>query len=370
MKYLWIFAVLLLAACQPAAQTGTNETNTSGMEAEPLQPGSVELEGRMVEYYDGVEGYYVGSGNQPGVILIHEWWGLNTNMKQTADKLAAEGYNVLAVDLYNGEVATNQSQAQALRLAVDNEEAIANMEAAMEYLEDQGSHKIASWGYCFGGGQSANLAASGAPVDATVIYYGSVPQTQEAADQVRAPVFMVFGTEDTSTTVESAQNFQGILLSRDTPAELEIYEGVGHAFANPSNAGHDPEKTRDAWEKTIAFLDENLKGDAAPMLTGNVVEGEPDVTFDLTGENFRFMMDGDVNPTLRVKQGDHVRINLENTQGFHDWVLDEFDAATAQVWAPNATSVDFIADEAGTFEYYCSVGRHRENGMRGAFVVE
>jgi len=87
--------------------------------------------------------------------------------------------------------------------------------------------------------------------------------------------------------------------------------------------------------------------------------------FEVRGKNFEF----DV-PEIRVKQGDTVTINFESTDGFHDWVIDEFNARTQQVRPGTATSVTFVADKAGTFEYYCSVGSHRANGMSGALIVE
>jgi plastocyanin len=73
---------------------------------------------------------------------------------------------------------------------------------------------------------------------------------------------------------------------------------------------------------------------------------------------------------LRVNQGDTVTINLTNSGGFHDWVVDEFGAATEKISAGDTTSVTFVADQAGTFEYYCSVGNHRAQGMVGTLIVE
>ncbi len=110
---------------------------------------------------------------------------------------------------------------------------------------------------------------------------------------------------------------------------------------------------------------DNPDGEAIP------ITDDVDVTFVLTGQNFKFMMNGDDNPTLRVKQGDKVRIEFTSSSGFHDWVLDEFDAATSQVSdTQGMTSVEFIADQKGSYEYYCSVGEHRANGMEGMFIVE
>ncbi len=92
--------------------------------------------------------------------------------------------------------------------------------------------------------------------------------------------------------------------------------------------------------------------------------------FDLEGYNYRFEMDGVEAPELGVKQGDRVRIVLTSADGFHDWVIDEFNAATDRVSTGQTASVEFVADKKGTFEYYCSVGNHRANGMYGTFVVE
>ncbi|MFH1978731.1 MAG: hypothetical protein ABIJ92_05380 [Candidatus Aenigmatarchaeota archaeon] len=97
--------------------------------------------------------------------------------------------------------------------------------------------------------------------------------------------------------------------------------------------------------------------------------GEPDVTFILRGEDFKFLLDGEEAPDLTVNEGDTVRIEFTSTQGFHDWVVDEFDAATERVQTDVSTFVEFVADQKGTFEYYCSVGSHRANGMKGNLIV-
>ncbi|HIH12080.1 TPA: hypothetical protein HA241_07870 [Candidatus Woesearchaeota archaeon] len=93
-------------------------------------------------------------------------------------------------------------------------------------------------------------------------------------------------------------------------------------------------------------------------------------TFVLTGENFKFIMEGEDNSVLRVKQGDRVRIEFTSTSGFHDWVVDEFGARTEKVKTGLSSSIEFVADKKGTFEYYCSVGAHRAEGMKGNLIVE
>jgi len=100
-------------------------------------------------------------------------------------------------------------------------------------------------------------------------------------------------------------------------------------------------------------------------------ELEADVTIVMTGENFKFAVDGEDNPDITVSVGDVVTVEFSSAQGFHDFVVDELDAATAQVRETDGmTSVTFTATEAGSFEYYCSVGSHREQGMVGNFIVE
>lgn len=87
--------------------------------------------------------------------------------------------------------------------------------------------------------------------------------------------------------------------------------------------------------------------------------------FAVAGVNFKFDVE-----EIRVKKGDTVTINFMSTDGFHDWVVDEFDARTKQVRPGTPTSITFVADKAGTFEYYCSVGQHRAHGMIGKLIVE
>ncbi|MBS3081526.1 cupredoxin domain-containing protein [Candidatus Pacearchaeota archaeon] len=94
-------------------------------------------------------------------------------------------------------------------------------------------------------------------------------------------------------------------------------------------------------------------------------------TFTLTGENFKFVLDDVSNPDIEVNKGDLVKIEFKSTKGLHDWIVDEFNVSTSQVKETNETTfVEFVADKTGTFEYYCSVGQHRANGMKGKLIVK
>lgn len=215
------------------------------------------------EYRPGAVGFYArpaAEGTYPGVVMIHEWWGLNDHIKDMASKLAAEGYQVLAVDLF-GRVAATPEEARALTQAVIPEKAVENLRAAAAFLRARGAAKVASLGWCFGGGQSLRLALSGEPLDATVIYYGQLVTDREALKAINWPVLGIFGSEDQSIKPETVREFDGALDALGVDNEVYVYPGVGHAFANPSNPNHAPAAALDAWMKTVDFLASRLKGE-------------------------------------------------------------------------------------------------------------
>ena len=199
--------------------------------------------------------------------MIHEWWGLNENIKNMAETLAKEGYVVLAVDLYNGQVANTTDSAQNLvsKVRENPSESINNLQHAVRYLaslENVNSSKIASLGWCFGGGQSLQLALNTEPeypLAATIIYYGNLVSDQESISKIKWPVLGIFGDQDKSISVESVKQFEEALNANGITKEIYIYKGVGHAFANPSGDNYAPQETQDAWEKTVSFLKKYLK---------------------------------------------------------------------------------------------------------------
>jgi carboxymethylenebutenolidase len=222
-----------------------------------------QITSQDVSYYEGVTGYFVrpqAAGDYPGVVMIHENRGLRPEIKTAAENLAKEGYMVLAVDLFNGKVLESQDEARAVTSQFNNATGTANMRAAAQYLRGQGAKRIASWGWCFGGRQSVNLAVSGEPLDATVVYYGGgMATTTSQLAPIRWPVMGVFGDKDQAIPVDTVRTFEKSLNTLGIENEIYIYPGVGHAFANPSNPNHAPEETADAWQKTVAFLDKHLK---------------------------------------------------------------------------------------------------------------
>lgn len=245
-------------------------TNVSKLGASAAVDNSVKLQNKTVEYYQDSPGYLVYpvssndtlSNKLPAVVMIHEWWGLNENIKNMANILAKQGFVVLAADLYKGEVADNPQRAMELVQSVRNNQnnSIDNLQSAVKYLgslPNVDSSKIASMGWCFGGGQSLQLALNSEehPLVATIIYYGTPLVTDEASlSKIKWPVLGIFGDKDQAIPIQEVNLFRTSLDQSGITNEIHIYKGVGHAFANPSGDNYAPKETEDAWQKTLSFL--------------------------------------------------------------------------------------------------------------------
>lgn len=201
-------------------------------------------------------------GPLPGIIVIHEWWGLNDNIRAMTRRLAGEGYEALAVDLYGGTHADNPDAAMKLVNGVMQNPAAAkdNLRHAAAWLEGKRVKKLGVIGWCFGGGWSLGTTLlMPDKIDATVIYYGHLETDPAKLATIRHPVLGSFGAEDKSIPPDSIRAFESALKKQGTPVEIKIYDGAGHAFANPSGGSYRPDAAGDAWQRTTAFLARNLK---------------------------------------------------------------------------------------------------------------
>ncbi len=228
------------------ATISANDTNISS-----ATTSTEGLQIKKVTYFDNVSGYLVypaaanttGNNKLSAIIMIHN-------------------YAVLGIDLFKGKLTKDPKQAmQQVKSVTDMPgEAISNMQAAVKYLSSLpfvDSSKIVSMGWCFGGGQSLQLALHSEqhPLAATILYYGTplVTDKQEVS-KIKWPVLGIFGDKDQAIPLPEIQKFKAALDADGIPNEIHIYKGVGHAFANPSGANYAPKETADAWQKTLAFL--------------------------------------------------------------------------------------------------------------------
>jgi len=266
------------------AKEHAEDTNTPSGAAALGEVPAMPVLSEIVQYgmVDGapVTGYLAypesAHGGLPGVMMFPEWWGLNDNIKAMADKLAGQGYVVLALDVYGGQVADTPQRARELaRAAMADAEALnANIRQGWKFMtEEIGALSVASLGWCLGGTLSFNTALLYPDrLAGAVIYYGHVENaSRDQLATLAMPVLGLFGAEDSGIPVDGVRNFEQMLNELGKDAEIVVYENAGHAFANPTGQNFRPEAAEDAWRRTLAFLDRTLNA----AVNRNVLEQEP-----------------------------------------------------------------------------------------------
>ena len=207
------------------------------------------------------------------IIVIHEWWGLNEWVKEQAEKLAENGYVTLAVDLYQGKVTADPSEARKLKRRLRQEHAIGDLKAAFDYLADRSDvdpKHIGSLGWSMGGGLAVQLAIHEPRLAACVVNYGPLPTNTRDIQKIDVPMLGIFGALDRGIPADKVRAFEECMKVAGKRVDIEIYSGAGHAFENPSNRGHRPEAAADAWSRTLEFFKQakqsSVKSPASPGL--------------------------------------------------------------------------------------------------------
>ncbi|HKN59830.1 MAG TPA: dienelactone hydrolase family protein [Candidatus Acidoferrales bacterium] len=202
-------------------------------------------------------------GRYPGLIVVHEWWGLNDWVKEQTVKLASQGFVALAVDLYRGKVAADASEAHELSRGLPDDRAIVDLMAGIVYLttrNDVEHGRIGAIGWCMGGGYAVQLAMHVPRLGACVVNYGALPTDPNDLQNIGAPFLGNFGADDRGITPTDVQAFQKSMETLDRKVDIKIYDGAGHAFENPNNKdGYRPQAAEDAWNRTVAFLNKYLR---------------------------------------------------------------------------------------------------------------
>ena len=233
-----------------------------------LPPAPFELKdakGNMIEYKtpDGktAKAYFVKSDKQTNKVLFvfHEWWGLNDYIKQEADKYAGElgDVNVYALDLYDGDVATEVPQAQKYMGQLQEDRGKAIIKGAITLVGP--AAKITSLGWCMGGAWSLQAAIlEGKQAVGCVMYYG-MPETDLAKlKSLNSDVIGFFGLQDNHISPAVVKQFQADMSKAGKKLEVHNYDAV-HAFANPSNPKYNKEYAADAHAKALEYLKTRLK---------------------------------------------------------------------------------------------------------------
>ncbi len=219
-----------------------------------------------------VYGYFVAPSDMfeplPAIIMIHEWWGLTDEMRARADRLAAEGYIVLAIDLFGGQTASDPTAARKLMLSVveDPRSANENIRGAFEFVsETAGAPRVGAIGWRFGGTWALNTALLfPGKLDASVIYYAQVTSDEEKLRSVTTPILGLFAADDISIRTDSVEAFKAALEALQVDHDIQVYAGVGQRFASESAKTYDARAASDAWNRTLDFFNRHLAGDGIP----------------------------------------------------------------------------------------------------------
>ena len=194
----------------------------------------------------------------PAILLCHEWWGLNDQMKAMAAELAKQGYVALAIDLFGGKVAKDAETASGLTKSLDPARATETLVAWIDWLRKQPgvNGKIATIGWCFGGGWSLR-ASLASPVEATVVYYGDVTPPADKLASLKGPVLGHFAEHDPWINHQMVGTFEANMKTAGKSLTDYWYD-ADHAFANPTGKNYHKADAALAWQRTLAFLKTNL----------------------------------------------------------------------------------------------------------------
>lgn len=246
------------AADSPVANASAQEPRQEVTAAEVVY-GTVE--GQALRGYLARPAHAAAGEHLPGLVVIHEWWGLNDNVRMMTRRLAGEGYEALAVDMY-GHIAATPEQARGYmgEVMAHPERGVANLRAAVAFLRDaHGAPRLGVLGWCFGGGWSLQAALQMPDrVDADVMFYGRVVTDRAQLGALHAPLLGLFGADDQGIPAADVHAMESTLRDLGKDVTVRVYEGAGHAFANPSGEHYRPEAAEDAWRRVTAFFAQHL----------------------------------------------------------------------------------------------------------------
>lgn len=288
-----LFAVCLVAGCgsgappETPAGPGISSSESLTQETAPATGTAVEVESDVglvgqenpliglleqdIPYGEGADGNLLGflavpadaAEPLPGIVVLHEWWGLNDAVREIARRLAREGYVVLAADFYGGSTAESVADAQELmrELVADPDSVRNNIRQAVEYLERYAlAPRVGSIGWDMGGRWSLQTGIMMPDdLDALVMFYGAVETDEAVLDALDMPMLAIFGEQDGSIPLRGVQEFRNVLTQLGKEAEVRIYAGVDHGFFFPGSPTYSPIAADDAWNRTIALFEAALK---------------------------------------------------------------------------------------------------------------
>ena len=201
----------------------------------------------------------------PGVVIIHEWWGLNEHIKDIAQRFAREGYVSLAPDFYSrlgSTVTADPGEAAKLMESLSSQAALRDLNAATKYLKTQSvvdPLRIGAVGFCMGGTLALTMATHNSDIKAAVPFYGKVPPI-ETLNYLLCPVLYHYGAKDGWVTKQEVDRLKEGLQKFGKPGEVCVYPEAGHAFFNDTRSDAYAERdAKEAWARTLKFFAAHLR---------------------------------------------------------------------------------------------------------------
>lgn len=244
----------LLVGARPVQAAPAGASRTGHVEGLLMQ----SLDDRQVAYYMAKP---EGEGTWPGLVLAHEGWGLDGKFKAVADRLASEGFVVIAPDLNRGRIALDPDKAREFGVVLDENEATGSLDAVagfLKYLPEVGNHRVGLVGFDIGGALALKAAMRSTDVSAVVIIYGPPVTDVDSLRRIGCPVLGVFGGDDALVPRASADKFRDALAAASRTAEVKIIDGVGHGFMSGRASGENVAASEEAWSTITGFLRELL----------------------------------------------------------------------------------------------------------------
>ena len=204
------------------------------------------------------------NGTHPGLIVIQEWWGLNTNIKGIAQRYAQAGFVALAPDLYHGKVIDEPNEAQKMAMTLDHAQVERDLHGATQALQALSyvdPKRIGITGFCMGGTITMTYTAkAGTNAGAAVAFYpGGYDPTPQDVAAIQCPVLVIYGSNDHSTPSENREKLRKNLTDSGKTFDMVVYEGADHAFFNDERPSYNPTAAADAWDRAIEWFTRNLK---------------------------------------------------------------------------------------------------------------
>jgi len=190
----------------------------------------------------------------PGFVVIQEWWGVNSQIKKMADRIADAGYRALVPDLFRGKVATAADEANHLMSGLNFLDAAQqDIRGAAQYLK-QSSNKVAVGGFCMGGALTILCATRVPEMDAGACFYGIPPADLIASQDIKIPLIFHFANQDDWCTPAKIDELEASLKQSQSKHEFYRYD-AHHAFMNEARPEvYDAASAKTAWDRTLTFL--------------------------------------------------------------------------------------------------------------------